>query len=93
MATLSPKTPNENATYSFDLTATLGAMGTTIATISSISVSTGSVLSSSISSDALKINALLSGGSDGEEMKVTALFTTADGQTLEESFDVPVEAA
>lgn len=88
--TLDPKSPTEQKLYTFNLSPRLAAKDTTITSISSVSPSVGTVLSSAIDATSRKITALLSGGTAGDLMKVTATYLTADGQTLEAQIEVPI---
>lgn len=91
MTTLAPKKPNEAKTYTFDASPLLDGISTTISTIVSVTADSGlTVDSSALSSDSKKINVKLSSGTAGTTYRVTAQFTTADGQTLEDDFFVPV---
>lgn len=91
MTTLAPKKPNEVKVYTFDASPLLDGLETTISTIVDVSADSGlTVDSSAISSDSKKINVQLSSGTAGTTYRLTARFTTADGQTLEDDVFIPV---
>ncbi len=93
MTTLADKKPNEIKKYTYDESPFLDEQGITISAISSVTADAGlTVDSSSLSSDSKKINVTLSSGTAGNVYKVTAQFTTSDGQTLEDDIFIPVTA-
>lgn len=89
MITLEPKDPSEAKRYEFDLESWLDAMETTISSLTSVTGSGVTVTGTAFSTK--QIQALLSGGTAGTVAKVEALFTTADGQTLIATIQVPIE--
>lgn len=85
------KQPSESREYDLDFTALL-VPGETIAGITSVgSTIMGKVVgsadvsigSSSITSDSLKVRVRISGGTNGEDYKITAVVTTNQGNTVE----------
>jgi len=93
MSTVAVKKPNESSKiYTFDFSPLLNAAGLTISTIVSVTPDSGlTVDSNALSSDSKKINIRVSSGTAGSLYKVTAQFTTSDGQTLEGDMWIPVE--